>query len=317
MAVRMKKENTFEINVTEDMNGTRIDLVLSLALEETSRSYIQKIIEKQRVFVDGKLCENKKYKVVEGQTIFITIPEPEILAVEPENIPIDIIYEDDDLLVVNKEKGIVVHPAVGNYTGTLVNAIMYHCGGKLSSINGVVRPGIVHRIDKNTSGLLVVAKNDKAHNSLALQFSEHTIERAYHAVVYSNIIENQGTISQPLGRDPKNRLKRAVTILNSKEAITHYKVLERFGKFTYIEARLETGRTHQIRVHMAYINHPLLGDDLYGPKKSAYKVEGQVLHAKTLGFVHPSTGKYMEFDSELPDHFTNILNKIARERGYF
>jgi pseudouridine synthase, RluA family len=305
-----KETNLFEYIIEEEMQGTRLDMVLSLVMEETSRSHIQKLIEGGSVQIDGRLCNSKKQKVKAGNLVRILIPEPEILDVIPENIPLDIVYEDEDVLVVNKPKGMVVHPAVGNFTGTLVNAILYHCDN-LSSINGVIRPGIVHRIDKDTSGLLMVAKNDLAHRLLAEQLAEHSITRAYRAVVYSNFTEDEGTVDAPIGRDPKNRLKMAVTQMNSKEAITHYRVLERFGNFTYIEARLETGRTHQIRVHMAYINHPLLGDAVYGPKKKAMGAESQMLHAKMLGFRHPRTGEYLEFDSPLPEGFQRILKKMG------
>ena len=306
----MENENKYEFYVDENQKGTRIDLLLSTNLEGTSRSFIQKLFEKGNIKVNGELCTSKKYKVSENDMVEITIPEPEMLTVEAENIPIDIVYEDDDVLIVNKPKGMVVHPAVGNYTGTLVNAIMYHCGNRLSSINGVIRPGIVHRIDKDTSGLLMIAKNDKAHESLSAQLAEHSITRKYIALVYDNIKEDEGTVDAPIGRDPKNRLRQAVTDLNSKRAVTHYKVLERFGKYTLIQAQLETGRTHQIRVHMSYIKHPLVGDLVYGPKKQSIAVEGQMLHAKILGFVHPSTGEYMEFDSELPEYFEEILRKL-------
>lgn len=309
--IQMEKDlNTFEFNIEEDMKGTRLDMVLSLVIEEASRSHLQKLIDIGRVEVNGVTCTLKKYKVKKGDLIKVTLPEPVHLNVLPEDIPIDIVYEDEDLLVVNKAKGMVVHPAAGNYTGTLVNAILYHCK-TLSTINGVIRPGIVHRIDKDTSGLLVIAKNDIAHRSLAEQLAEHSITRAYRAVVYHNFQDDTGTVDAPIGRDPKNRMKMAVINTNSKEAVTHYKVLERFGSFTYLEARLETGRTHQIRVHMAYINHPLLGDVVYGPKKMALGVETQMLHAKLLGFKHPRTGVYMEFDSPLPSGFTNILKKLG------
>lgn len=254
----------------------------------------------------------KKFKASEGDEVEIRIPEPERLDVKAEDIPLDIIYEDSDLLIVNKPAGMVVHPAPGNYSGTLVNALMYHCGDNLSSINGVIRPGIVHRIDKNTSGLLMVAKTDKAHSELSHQLAEHSITRRYRAIVYNNIKEDEGTVDRPIGRDPKNRLRNAVTDINSKNAVTHYKVLERFGKFTFVEARLETGRTHQIRVHMAYMKHPLLGDDLYGPAGNKLGVKRQMLHAGILGFVHPSTGEYMEFESPLPDDFTGVLEKLRK-----
>lgn len=309
-----KDHNSFEFIVEEDRKGTRLDVVLSLVIEETSRSHLQKLIEIGRVEVNGEPGTSKKYKVKAGDTIRVTIPEPVHLNVIPEDIPIDIVYEDDDVMVVNKPKGMVVHPAAGNYTGTMVNAILYHCK-TLSSINGVIRPGIVHRIDKDTSGLLMIAKNDAAHRSLAEQLAAHSITRAYRAIVYHNIKEEDGTVTAPIGRDPKNRLKMAVTQVNSKDAVTHYKVLERFGAFTYLECILETGRTHQIRVHMAYINHPLLGDAVYGPRKMAMGVESQMLHAKILGFHHPKTGEYMEFNSPLPQEFINILKKLGSTAG--
>ena len=302
--------NIFEFIVEEDRKGTRLDVVLSLVIEEASRSHLQKLIDIGRVEVNGEIGTSKKYKVKTGDSIKVTIPEPVHLNIQPEDIPIDIVYEDEDVLVVNKPKGMVVHPAAGNYTGTLVNAILYHCK-TLSSINGVIRPGIVHRIDKDTSGLLMIAKNDIAHHGLAEQLAAHSITRAYHAVVYHNFQNDTGTIDAPIGRDPKNRLKMAVTKLNSKEAVTHYKVLQRFGSFTYVEARLETGRTHQIRVHMAYINHPLLGDAVYGPKKMVLGAESQMLHAKLLGFSHPRTGEYMEFESPMPQEFVNVIKKLG------
>jgi len=305
-----KDHNVFEFIVEEDRKGARLDVVLSLVIEEASRSHLQKLIDIGRVEVNGEIGISKKYKVKTGDSIKVTIPEPVHLNVIPEDIPIDIVYEDDDVLVVNKPKGMVVHPAAGNYTGTLVNAILYHCK-TLSSINGVIRPGIVHRIDKDTSGLLMIAKNDMAHRGLAEQLTAHSITRAYRAVVYHNFQEDTGTVNAPIGRDPKNRMKMAVTKLSSKEAITHYKVLQRFGSFTYIEARLETGRTHQIRVHMAHINHPLLGDAVYGPKKVVMGVESQMLHAKLLGFRHPKTGEYLEFESPLPQEFINVIKKLG------
>lgn len=298
------------IKIEEQDAEERMDIVLPELLENTSRSSIQKLIEKGNVLVNGVPVTSKKYKLKEGDLVEVRIEDPTPLQAEPENIPLSIIYEDADLLVVNKPKGMVVHPAAGNWTGTLVNGILYHCQGRLSSINGVIRPGIVHRIDKDTSGLLVVAKNDNSHQKLAEQFAAHTITRAYRAIVHNNFTEDEGVIDAPIGRDPQNRLRMAVTERNGKQAITHYKVLERFGRFTYIEATLETGRTHQIRVHMAHINHPLLGDELYGPKKSPVKTNGQVLHAKTLGFLHPSSGEYIEFDSPLPENFCEILNKL-------
>ena len=305
-----KDHNIFEFIVEEDLKGTRLDVVLSLVIEEASRSHLQKLIDIGRVEVNGEHDTMKKYKVKTGDVIKVTIPEPVRLNVIPEDIPINIVYEDEDVLVVDKPKGMVVHPAAGNYTGTLVNAILYHCKN-LSSINGVIRPGIVHRIDKDTSGLLMIAKNDAAHRSLAEQLAAHSITRAYRAIVYHGFQEETGTVSAPIGRDPKNRLKMAITQMNSKEAVTHYKVLQHLGSFTYLECRLETGRTHQIRVHMAHINHPLLGDAVYGPKKKVLGVETQMLHAKVLGFRHPKSGEYMEFDSPLPQEFVAVLKKLG------
>jgi pseudouridine synthase, rluA family len=281
-----------------------------LQLPEISRSFIQKLIESGAVRVNGQLCTSKKHKVSKDDAVELQIPEPKALEAKAEDIPLQLVYEDDDLLVVNKPRGMVVHPAAGNESGTLVNAVMFHCKGRLSSINGVIRPGIVHRIDKDTSGLLVVAKNDMAHESLSQQLAAHSITRKYEALVFNNFIQDEGTVDAPIGRDPSNRLRQAVTDINSKRAVTHFKVLERFGKFTLIEAKLETGRTHQIRVHMAYIKHPLVGDKVYGPKKQPFNAEGQLLHAKTLGFVHPRTGEYMEFESSRPEIFDNILQSL-------
>lgn len=303
-------ENKFKFQIEDDMKGTRLDVVLSLTFEELSRNHVQKLIDAGQVSVNGEVCTTKKQLLKAGDEIEIIIPAPEKLEILSENIPLDIVYEDEDVLVINKPKGMVVHPAVGNQTGTLVNAVMYHCGNSLSSINGVIRPGIVHRIDKDTSGLLMIAKNDMAHASLAKQLADHTITRAYRAIVLNNFTQQCGTVDKPIGRDPKNRLKQAVTELNAKPAVTHYKVIERFGDFTYIEARLETGRTHQIRVHMAHIKHPLLGDQVYGPQKKILGVETQMLHAKKLGFIHPRTGEYMEFESELPEEFARVLAKL-------
>ncbi|QHI73212.1 RluA family pseudouridine synthase [Aminipila terrae] len=309
----MCEENSFEIIINETLEGTRIDLALSLAYKEKSRSFFQKLLESGNVEINGQINDSKKYKVKSGDVIRAIIPEPRLLTVEPENIPLDIFYEDQDVLVVNKPKGMVVHPANGNESGTLVNAVMYHCGDSLSSINGVIRPGIVHRIDKDTSGLLMIAKNDRAHNCLAEQLAEHSITRAYRAIVYHNFSEDEGMVNKPIGRDPHDRLRQAVTDINSKRAVTHYRVLERFGAFTLIEARLETGRTHQIRVHMAYIKHPLLGDMVYGPRKKVLGVDTQMLHAKILGFKHPTTGEYMEFESPLPEEFETVLRKLRKE----
>ena len=308
----MNQQEKYTFIIDKETQSTRIDLVLSLLLSETSRSFIQKLIEGGSLTVNGSLCRSKKYKVSENDVVEIVLPEPEKLTIEEENIPLDIVYEDRDLLIVNKPRGMVVHPAVGNYKGTLVNAVMYHCKDRLSSINGVIRPGIVHRIDKDTSGLLMIAKNNRSHESLSRQLAEHSITRKYMALVYNNFSEDEGTVDAPIGRDPRNRLRRAVVSENSRRAVTHWRVMERFGRYTLIEASLETGRTHQIRVHMAYINHPLIGDLLYGPKKQTLFDKGQLLHAGVLGFVHPSTGEYMEFSSPLPEEFEQVLEKLRR-----
>ncbi len=308
----LKGEQKVELTVAEEMSGKRLDSVLAGMMPEYSRSFIQKLFENGSITVGGDPCSEKKRKAAAGDIVEITIPQPERLEVEAEDIPLDIVYEDDELLVVDKPAGMVVHPAPGNHSGTLVNALMYHCGDALSSINGVIRPGIVHRIDKDTSGLLMVAKTDRAHNALSAQLAEHSITRRYKAIVYSNIKEDEGTVDKPIGRDPGNRLRNAVVYTNSQNAVTHYRVLERFGGFTLVEAVLETGRTHQIRVHMAYIRHPLLGDTLYGPAKNRYGAKRQMLHAGVLGFVHPVTGEYMEFNSPLPQDFEDVLAKLRK-----
>lgn len=310
-----EQQQRIEIIIEEEQNGIRLDLVLSAVLEDFSRSFLQKLFEMERIRVNGAVCKEKKYKAVAGDMVELQVPEPQKLEVEAENIPLTIIFEDDDVLVVDKPAGMVVHPAPGNDTGTLVNALMHHCGGALSSINGVIRPGIVHRIDKDTSGLLMVAKNDRAHNALSKQLSEHSITRRYRAIVYHNMKEEEGTIDAPIGRDPRNRLRNAVTDIHSRNAVTHYRVLERFGRFTLIEAVLETGRTHQIRVHMAYRKHPLLGDGLYGPAKNKLGVKRQMLHAGVLGFVHPGSGEYMEFNSPLPEDFLKVLRMLREEQA--
>lgn len=308
----LKGEQKVELTVAEEMSGKRLDSVLAGMMPEYSRSFIQKLFENGSITVGGDPCSEKKRKAAAGDIVEITIPQPERLEVEAEDIPLDIVYEDDELLVVDKPAGMVVHPAPGNHSGTLVNALMYHCGDALSSINGVIRPGIVHRIDKDTSGLLMVAKTDRAHNALSAQLAEHSITRRYKAIVHSNIKEDEGTVDKSIGRDPGNRLRNAVVYTNSKNAVTHYRVLERFGGFTLVEAVLETGRTHQIRVHMAYIRHPLLGDTLYGPAKNRYGAKRQMLHAGVLGFVHPVTGEYMEFNSPLPQDFEDVLAKLRK-----
>lgn len=297
--------------VSADMAGKRLDAYLAAVIPDLSRNYAEMLIGDRRVTVNGKETL-KKYKVKENDRIVINYPEPRKIDVTPENIPLDIVYEDEDVIVVNKPRGMVVHPSAGNYDGTLVNAIMYHCGDSLSSINGAIRPGIVHRIDKNTSGLLMIAKNNRAHESLAEQLRVHSVTREYRALVYDNIREDELTIDVPIGRDERNRLRKAVNGSNPKNAVTHVKVLKRYGKYTLVAARLETGRTHQIRVHLSHIKHPLVGDTTYGPKKQLYGLDGQLLHAKTLGFIHPRTGEYMEFDSELPPYFTDVLDKIER-----
>lgn len=308
----MNEDRIITLAVSEDSGGTRLDAYISSQIEELSRNYAQQIIESGCVSVNGKEELSKKAKVKSGDSIEIDYPEPETLNVEPQDIPIEIVYEDDDVIVVEKPRGMVVHPSPGNFDGTLVNALMYHCGDTLSSINGTIRPGIVHRIDKDTSGLLMIAKNNIAHESLAAQLKEHSCTREYTALVYDNIREDELTVDRPIGRDEKNRLRRAVFGSNPKEAVTHIRVVKRYGKYTLIKARLETGRTHQIRVHMSYIKHPLVGDELYGPKKQTLPVKGQMLHAGVLGFLHPTTGEYMEFRSELPEYFTEILNRLDR-----
>lgn len=287
----------------------RLDKFLSENIDEMTRSALTKLIDDGKVSVNSRIV-SKSYKLCEGDRIEVLLSDPEPLNVSAENIALDIVYEDDDLLVVNKPKGMVVHPAAGNYSGTLVNALLYHCGDSLSGINGVLRPGIVHRIDKNTSGLLMVAKNDFAHQGLSEQIQDHSFKREYLAVAYGNIKEDAGVINAPIGRHKVDRKRMCVTKENSKEAITRFEVLERFSDFTYLRCMLETGRTHQIRVHMAHIGHPLAGDDVYGPKKVITALCGQCLHAYLLGFVHPRTGEYLEFTSEVPESFEKFLTKL-------
>ena len=298
-----------DICVPESISGQRIDRFLADILDGQSRSYLQKLVKEGRVLVQGKSVR-ANYKVVSGESITVEIPDMEEPDVCPENIPLSILYEDEDLLVVDKPKGMVVHPSAGHYSGTLVNALMYHCAGKLSGINGVLRPGIVHRIDMDTTGSLVVCKNDFAHSCLAEQLKEHSITRKYRAIVYGGFKEDEGTVDAPIGRHPIDRKKMSVNHKNGKNAVTHYRVLERLGKFTYIECQLETGRTHQIRVHMAGIGHRLFGDEVYGQSASRYKLQGQTLHAQVLGFVHPHTHEYMEFEAPLPEYFEGMLNKL-------
>ncbi len=294
--------------VLEEEDGDRLDVYLSNQLGDMSRSYIQKIIKDKKVKVNDKI-QKAKYLVKEDDSVIIEIPAPKLLEITPQDIPINIVYEDDDLLIVNKPQNMVVHPAPGNYDNTLVNAILYHCKDNLSSINGVIRPGIVHRIDKDTSGLLMIAKNNNSHNSLASQLKDHSIAREYQFICHGVFKEDKVTVDKPLGRNPKDRLKMAI-VKDGKRAVTHFEVIERFENYTLVKARLETGRTHQIRVHAASLNHPLLGDVVYGPKNNKLKVEGQTLHAKKLGFIHPTKNEYIEFNSDLPEYFINILNKI-------
>ncbi|MBP3626988.1 MAG: RluA family pseudouridine synthase [Clostridia bacterium] len=278
---------------------------------EISRTRAQGLINDGMVTVNGKTAD-KNCKLKNNDEIAVEIPKPREYTAKPENIPLDIVYEDEDLLVVNKPKDMVVHPAAGNYEGTLVNALLWHCGDSLSGINGVMRPGILHRIDKNTSGLLIVAKNDFAHEKLAEQIKEHSFTREYEAVVYGRLKTDEGTVNAPIGRHPVRRKEMAVTDKNSKEAITHYKVISQFDGFSHIRLRLETGRTHQIRVHMAYLGHPVAGDEVYGPKKVIKSLGGQCLHAKKIGFIHPRSNKYLEFESELPEYFSKFLEGLSK-----
>lgn len=298
-----------EFVIDNTLKGERIDKFLSDTLSDVSRSYIQKQIKDGLVKVNKKAVKSN-YKLNVGDVLELEEPklqEPDITA---ENIPLDILYEDSDLLIVNKPKGMVVHPSAGHYSGTLVNALMYYCKDDLSGINGVLRPGIVHRIDMDTTGSLIVCKNDFTHNHIAEQLKVHSITRVYHAIVHGVLKDDEGTINAPIGRHPTDRKKMSIHCKNGKEAITHYKVLQRFKNYTYIECRLETGRTHQIRVHMASISHPLLGDSVYGPSKCPFQLQGQTLHAKTIGIVHPKTGKYLEVSAPLPEYFENLLKKL-------
>jgi len=299
--------DSYEFKVDESLVGVRLDLFISNKFEDKSRSYIQGVIEGGNAIVNGK-CRKSNFKLKLGDIITLKIPEPVELNVKAEDIPLDILYEDSDVIVINKPQDMVVHPAPGNYSGTLVNALLNHCTD-LSGINGVLRPGIVHRIDKDTSGALVVAKNDNAHNSLAAQLKDHSMTRSYVALVEGVIKSDEGTIDAPIGRHPKDRIKMAI-VESGKKAVTHYKVIERFDKYTLVECNLETGRTHQIRVHMAKIGHPLVGDLIYGFKKQSFNLKGQVLHAKRLGFIHPRTNEYMEFASPLPDYLEKLIAKL-------
>lgn len=304
------REEDFKVGV--EFDGERADTVVSVFANIT-RSAAQRLISSGFVLVSGKPCV-KSQKIKIGEIIHIVLPEAKLPEAKPQEIPLDIVYEDSDVIIVNKPRGMVVHPAAGNFDGTLVNALLSHCGNSLSGINGIMRPGIVHRIDKDTSGLLLVAKNDKAHLSLAAQIKEHSVKRIYEAVVRGNLKDASGTIDAPIGRHPVNRKKMAVTSVHSRSAVTHFEVLERLPGYTYVRLRLETGRTHQIRVHMSYIGHPVAGDKVYGGglNKEETALHGQCLHARVIGFVHPTTGKYMEFSSDLPSYFTNFLGKLRQ-----
>ena len=298
-----------EFIVTEE-EGDRLDVYLSEQLGDMSRSYIQKLIKEKKVTVNDKL-EKAKYLVKEDDKVSIQIPAPKILEVVPQNIPIDIVYEDKDILIVNKPQDMVVHPAPGNYEGTLVNAILYHCKDNLSSINGVIRPGIVHRIDKDTSGLLMIAKNNNAHNSLAEQLKEHSITREYQFICHGVVKEDKITVNKSIGRNPKDRLKMAV-VKDGKNAVTHFEVIKRYENFTHMKAKLETGRTHQIRVHAKYLGHPIVGDKTYGIKNQKFNLEGQLLHAYKLELTHPTTEKRITFECKLPDYFEKVLSKLKK-----
>ena len=301
------------LTVCPEEEGQRLDGYIAGQLPQLTRSAVQKLLAEGNIQVQGTPAA-KSLRVKEGWEVRVSLPEPEETTVLPQNIPLDIVYEDDDLLVVNKPKGMVVHPAPGNPDGTLVNALLAHCGNSLSGINGVIRPGIVHRIDKDTSGLLMVAKNDVAHQGLAAQIREHSFTREYEAVVYGNLREDRGMVNAPIGRHPVDRKKMAVTEKHSRPAVTHFQVLARYGSFTHVRLQLETGRTHQIRVHMAYLGHPVAGDPVYGPKKVITSLQGQCLHAKKIGFVHPVTREYLEFSSPLPEYFTSFLRSLGEPK---
>lgn len=296
----------FEIQENQQM---RLDKYLAEQFPEQTRSYLQKLIKDGEVLVNGKNVKTG-YQLSKGDEVSVNIPEPKELDVEPQKMDLDIVYEDDDVILINKPKGMVVHPAPGHTTDTLVNGLLYHCKDNLSGINGVARPGIVHRIDRDTTGILIVCKNDMSHNSIAAQLKEHSINRRYRALVHGNLKEDTGTVEGAIGRHPIDRKKMSINEKNGKPAVTHYTVLERFGNYTLIECKLETGRTHQIRVHMSSIGHPLVGDEVYGPARCPFKLQGQCLHAMVLGFVHPRSGEYMEFSAELPEYFEELLRKL-------
>lgn len=309
------QEQNIELFVEDEYNKERIDKYLTALLDDMTRSYIQKLIGEDRVFVDGKAVKSN-FRVLSGQTVTLYLPELKEAQVAPEDIPIDILYEDADIIVINKHKGLVVHPAPGHESGTLVNALLYHCKGNLSVVNGMLRPGIVHRIDMDTTGVLVACKNDTSHRFIAKQLKEHLITRRYQAIVYNTLKTDSGRVEASIGRHPKDRKKMAVGVKNGKYAATNYRLLENIGgKYAYVECDLETGRTHQIRVHLASINHPILGDTVYGPNKNPFHLEGQALHAGVLGLVHPRTKEYMEFSAPLPVYFTDLLARLRRQEG--
>lgn len=302
---------TEEFEVMGEQEGERLDKYLSVIYPELSRSFFQKIIKDQGILVND-VPEKANYRIKSDDVVRVNFPDAVQTAIEPENIPLDILYEDPDVLIVNKPKGMVVHPSAGHYTGTLVNAVMYHCADSLSGINGEIRPGIVHRIDMDTTGSLIVCKNDDSHVKIAEQIKAHSVNRIYEGIVCGVVKDDEGTVSGAIGRHLIDRKKMAINEKNGKPAVTHYKVLKRFDKYTYMQFKLETGRTHQIRVHMASIGHPLLGDSVYGTAKSAFKhLQGQTLHAKTIGFIHPSTGEYLEVSAPLPEYFVHLLETLS------